>query len=139
MLSLDGLAQSARRRPPWDRKHGQHARNSDDQACVDAFAAFLRADASGAGRCLGRMARKVLASRLLPAAVALAEATGTVLARQAPDCPAEPINFTVSPACLIGRCRAWPDGPGCDSLGCEHDCHSEVRHAAAWQAGAPAA
>ncbi len=82
--------------------------------------------------------KRVLAARLLPAAVALAEAADTVLTGQSPACQVVGVNFTVSPACLIGRCRARLDGPGCDTAACEHDCHSQVRQDA-WQAGAPAA
>ncbi len=138
MLSLNRPGPSGKLMQPRGRKHGQHARNPADQACMDAFAAFLRDDASGAGRCLSRMAKRVLAARLLPAAVALAEAADTVLTGQSPACQVVGVNFTVSPACLIGRCRARLDGPGCDTAACEHDCHSQVRQDA-WQAGAPAA
>lgn len=135
MLSLDEPGQSDKARQPWSRKHGQHARSSDDQACLDALAAFLRDDAPGAGRCLSRVAGNVLAGRLLPAAVALAEAADTVLTGESPDCRVVAMNFTVSPACLTGRCRTDPDGPGCDSASCEHDCHIEAR----LLVGAPAA
>jgi hypothetical protein len=79
MLALD------RPRQPRGRRHGQHARNAEDQACVDALEAFLRSDAPGADRCLSRLAWTVLASRLLPAAVALADAVGAVLTDEPPS------------------------------------------------------
>ena len=143
------------------RRRGQHTRTPEEQACLDAFAAFLRYDAPSAGRSLSRLATTVLASRLLPAARALADAVDVVLAEQplaaplandaavcdapARDSPARDsparglraparpargagppgartvaLNFTVSPACLLGVCR---DG-GCRSPLCEHACHS---------------
>jgi hypothetical protein len=148
------------------RRRGQHTRTPEEQACLDAFAAFLRYDAPSAGRSLSRLATTVLASRLLPAARALADAVDVVLAEQplaaplaydaavcdAPardspardspardsparglPAPARPargagppgartvaLNFTVSPAFLLGVCR---DG-GCRSPLCEHACHS---------------
>ena len=139
MLCLEWPVQSARPRQPRGRRHGQHARNPADQACLDAFAAFLRDDAPGAGRCLSRMARKVLAARLLPAAMALAEAADTVLAGQPSDGRVVGINFTVSPACLTGRCRSAPDGQGCAVAGCEHDCHGGKRRDGWQAAAAPAA
>jgi hypothetical protein len=138
MLALDKPRARLRRR-------GQHSRTPDEQACLDAFAAFLRYDAPSAGRSLSRLATTVLASRLLPAALALADAVDLVLAEQtlaapvaydaavgacARDSPVRgtgpprartvALNFTVSPACLLGACR---DG-GCRSPLCEHACHS---------------
>ncbi|HMH94519.1 MAG TPA: hypothetical protein VK586_25970 [Streptosporangiaceae bacterium] len=159
MLALDKPRARLRRR-------GQHTRTPEEQACLDAFAAFLRCDAPSAGRSLNRVATTVLASRLLPAARALADAVDLVLAEQplaaplahdaavyeaaARDAPARDsptwegptregpvrdrpgrgtgppgrgtvaLNFTVSPACLLGVCR---DG-GCRSPLCEHACHS---------------
>jgi hypothetical protein len=86
--------------------------------------------------------RGVLAARLLPAARALAEAIDIVLgeelraaaagggtwpesiARAAEQIAAErtvQMDFTVSPACLLGLCRT--DGSACRSGLCEHDCH----------------
>jgi hypothetical protein len=64
------------------RRRGQHTRTPEEQACLDAFAAFLRYDAPSAGRSLSRLATPVLASRLLPAARALADAVDLVLAEQ---------------------------------------------------------
>jgi hypothetical protein len=136
MLTLDGTGQA---RP---RRRGQHKRSAEEQACVDAFAAFLRYDAPGAGRCLSKVGAAVLAGRLLPAARALAEAIDDVLAdelraaatgagawpvpsaRAAGQIAAERtirVDFTVSPACLLGVCRT--DGTACSSRQCEHDCH----------------
>jgi hypothetical protein len=133
MLALDKPRARLRRR-------GQHTRTPEEQVCLDAFAAFLRYDAPSAGRSLSRLASGVLASRLLPAARALADAVDLVLAEQplaapraastalsspaAGDAPAGPgvvaVNFTVSPACLLGVCR----GGACHSPLCEHACHS---------------
>jgi hypothetical protein len=154
MLTLDGPRQ------PRARHHGQHKRSPEEQVCVDAFAAFLRYDAAGAGRCLSRVCATVLAGRLLPAAKALAEAINIVLAAELragawPAVPAQAdetvaamqaftagqiaaegtvmLDFTVSPTCLLGMCRA---GQGdCSSPLCEHDCHRAQR-AAAGAAGA---
>jgi hypothetical protein len=126
MLALDGPRQAR------GRRRGQHTRSPEEQACVDAFAAFLH-DPPGGGRALSRLGAAVLAGRLLPAARALADAVDLVLADQpasgqpAAAGAARPggtvaANFTVSPACLLGLCR---DGTGgCDSPACEHDCHS---------------
>jgi hypothetical protein len=75
MLTLDKPIARLRRR-------GQHTRTPEEQACLDAFAAFLRYDAPSAGRSLSRLATTVLASRLLPAARALADAADAVLAEQ---------------------------------------------------------
>jgi hypothetical protein len=66
MLCLDRPEQPARSRLPGGRRHGQHARSAEDQACRDALAACLLNDAPGAGRYLGsrylsKVAHKVLA------------------------------------------------------------------------------
>jgi hypothetical protein len=144
MLALDQRQARARRR-------AQHRRTPEEQACLDAFAAFLRYDAPGAGRCLSRLATTVLAGKLLPAARALADAVDIVLSEEtllassgyAPSdalsadrervatsglaagmAPANrnvALNFTVSPACLLGMCRSGESG--CSSPLCEHDCH----------------
>jgi hypothetical protein len=162
MLALDQRQARARRR-------AQHRRTPEEQACLDAFAAFLRYDAPGAGRCLSRLATTVLAGKLLPAAKALADAVDIVLSeetllassgyapqsalsaareRVAASGPAAgsasasasanrdvTLNFTVSPACLLGMCRSGETG--CSSPLCEHDCHCR-EHAAAGRAGRPA-
>jgi hypothetical protein len=136
MLALDGQGQTR------SRRRGQHKRSTEEQACVDAFAAFLRYDAPGAGRCLSKVGATMLAGRLLPAARALAEAIDMVLTEELraaaagagawPQSPARAagqiaaertirVDFTVSPACLLGVCRT--DGHACSSRQCEHDCH----------------
>ena len=66
-------------RPARSRRRGQHTRTPEDQACLDAFAAFLRYDPSGAGRCLSRLEPAVLAERLRPAVQALADAVDSAL------------------------------------------------------------
>jgi hypothetical protein len=119
MLSMDGA------RPARSRRRGQHVRSAEDQACVDAFDAFLR-DTPAAGRSLNRLGATVLAGRLLPAARALAQAVDSVLAESDQPSPAAgqnvPLNFTVSPSCLLGLCRDGSED--CVSPMCEHDCHS---------------
>jgi hypothetical protein len=158
MLALDQRQARARRR-------AQHRRTPEEQACLDAFAAFLRYDAPGAGRSLSRIGTTVLAGKLLPAAKALADAVDIVLSDETllvgsdsapPDAlsaareriaasgPAVgaalancdvTLNFTVSPACLLGMCRSGETG--CSSPLCEHDCHCR-QHAAAGRAARPA-
>jgi hypothetical protein len=146
MLALDQRQARARRR-------AQHRRTPEEQACMDAFAAFLRYDAPGAGRCLSRLATTVLAGKLLPAAKALADAVDIVLGEEtllasSGYAPSDALsagrervaasgtasanrnvtlNFTVSPACLLGMCRSGESG--CSSPLCEHDCHCR-QHAA---------
>jgi hypothetical protein len=66
-------------RPARPRRRGHHNRTPEDQACLDAFAAVLRYDPSGAGRCLSRLHPAVLAERLRPAVQALANAVDTAL------------------------------------------------------------
>jgi hypothetical protein len=133
MLTLDGPRQARARRP------AQHKRSPDQRACVDAFAAFLRYDGPGAGRHLSRLATTVLARKILPAAKALAGAVDIVLAgaaeppgAQSAAAPAArnvTLNFTVSPACLVGLCRIEGSG-SCHSVLCGHDCHCRQRSAA---------
>jgi hypothetical protein len=115
-LTLEGASKSR------TRKRGHHARTVEEQACVDAFAAFLRCDAPRAGRCLSRLETSVLAARLLPAARALADAVGIVLAEDVGGGSEVALDFTVSPACLLGQCRDGRPG-ACQSALCEHDCH----------------
>jgi hypothetical protein len=115
MLVLDGS------RPARPRRRGNHTRSPEEQACLDAFAAFLRYDAAAAGRCLSRLGPAVLAGKLRPAARALAEAVDLVLGQDAEWPRDVHLDFTVSPACLVGHCRT---GTGdCTSALCEHDCH----------------
>lgn len=66
-------------RPAKPRRRGHHTRTPEDQACLDAFAAVLRYDPSGAGRYLSRLEPGVLAERLRPAVQALAEAVESAL------------------------------------------------------------
>jgi hypothetical protein len=149
MLTLDQPRQARARR------RAQHRRTPEEQACVDAFAAFLRYDAPGAGRCLSRLATTVLAGKLLPAAKALADAVDIVLNEETLSAGEAPVtwnsqaagreragvcgpaagtarpdrnvtlNFTVSPSCLLGMCRAGANS--CYSPLCEHDCHCRQR------------
>jgi hypothetical protein len=104
MLALDKPRARLKRR-------GQHTRTPEEQACLDAFAAFLRYDAPSAGRSLNRLATTVLASRLLPAARALADAVDVVLAEQPLAAP------LAHDAAGYAAARAAPgrDSPGRDS------------------------
>jgi hypothetical protein len=122
MLSLEGSRQIRRRR------RGQHSRTSDDQACLDALAAFLRSDGAGAGRSLSRVSREALAVRLLPAATALAQAADLVLTERETAGHLVEFDYALSPACLLGMCTgAAAGGPSssspCTSPGCQHSCH----------------
>jgi hypothetical protein len=126
MLSLEGNRQIRRRR------RGQHSRTTDDQACLDALAAFLRSDAAGAGRSLSRVSREALAVRLLPAARALAQAADLVLTERAPTGVSVELDYALSPACLLGMCTgsaaANPcTGNPCASAACQHACHGRSR------------
>lgn len=123
MLSLEGM-QHVRGR----RRRGLHSRTTADQACLDALAAFLRADAPSAGRSLSRVPREALAARLLPAARALAEAANLVLAGRAPAGRSVELDYALSPACLLSMCSGSAAGnPGttspCSSPACQHPCH----------------
>jgi hypothetical protein len=115
MLVLDGPRQ------PRSRRRGHHTRSPEEQACLDAFAAFLRYDSAAAERCLSRLGPTVLAGKLRPAARALAEAVDLVMGSEARAKREVELDFTVSPACLLGHCRS--NGAGCESALCEHDCH----------------
>ena len=66
-------------RPARPRRRGHHTRTPEDQACLDALAACLRYDPSGAGRSLSRLGPAVLAERLRPAVQALAQAVDSAL------------------------------------------------------------
>lgn len=129
MLSLD------RPGPARSRRQGQHVRDCDDLARVDALAGMLRCDA--AGRYLSRLARTVLASRLRPAAAGAAGsgAAGTVFATERRARQVE-IRVILSVPCLLGQCRVGGDGPGCESSECEHDCHRPERSLDGEQAAA---
>jgi hypothetical protein len=144
MLALDKPRARLKRR-------GQHTRTPEEQACLDAFAAFLRYDAPSAGRSLNRLATTVLASRLLPAARALADAVDGVLAEQplaaplAHDAAVYDAAARAAPARDSPARRTGPPGArtvalnftvsptcllgacrdgGCRSPLCEHACHS---------------
>jgi hypothetical protein len=122
MLSLEGSRQIRRRR------RGQHSRTTDDQACLDALAAFLRSDAAGAGRSLSRVSREALVVRLLPAARALAQAADFVLAEHAPAGHSVELDYALSPACLLRMCNGSAAGNPCTSSpctspACQHSCH----------------
>jgi hypothetical protein len=122
MLSLEGSRQIRRRR------RGQHSRTTDDQACLDALAAFLRSDAAGAGRSLSRVSREALAVRLLPAAMALAQAADLVLTERTAAGHLVELDYALSPACLLGMCAGSAAGnpcttSRCTSPTCQHSCH----------------
>jgi hypothetical protein len=127
MLSLEGD------KPVRVRRHrGQHHRTTEDQACLDALAAFLRADTTSAGRSLSRVSRAALAARLLPAATALTQAASLILADG--GARGHPVEFdlALSPACLLGMCTGSAAGNpatmnACSSPTCQHSCHSGPR------------
>ncbi len=118
-LSLDG-SRAGRSRS----RGGQHTRTAEEQACLDALAAFLRSDAEGAGRCLSKVSRTHLASRLLPAARALARAADLVLASDPSAIDSAEPDFVLSPSCLLGLCASAVASP-CASPNCQHFCHSQ--------------
>jgi hypothetical protein len=123
MLSLEEGRQDRGR-----RRRGQHSRTMEDQACLDALAAFLRSDATSAGRCLSRVSRISLASRLLPAVLALVHAADHLLSEQRPADLRVELDYALSPACLVGMCTgSSPGNPGttapCGSPTCQHSCH----------------
>jgi hypothetical protein len=118
-LSLDGSRQGRGR-----SRGGQHTRTAEEQACLDAFAAFLRSDAEGAGRCLSRVSKTILASRLLPAARALARAADLVLESDPPPIHSVELDFVLSPACLLGLCTGSAASNACSSPTCQCLCHT---------------
>lgn len=120
-LSLEGPRQARVR-----RRGGQHTRSAEEQACLDAFAAFLNADALSAGRSLSRVSKSSLASRLLPAARALARAADLVLASEPAAISTASSDFVLSPACLLGLCEGSASISPCQSLTCQHDCHLDL-------------
>jgi hypothetical protein len=117
-LSLEGTRQGRGR-----KRGGQHTRTAEEQACLDALAALLRSDVAGAGRCLSRVSRVSLASRLLPAAQALARAADLVLASDASVIRSVELDFVLSPACLLGLCEGPGGTTACQSPACQHACH----------------
>lgn len=78
ILSLEGTPQARSR-----KNRGQRSRATEDEACLEALAAFLRADATSAERCLSRVSKASIAARLLPAARALAHAADLALSQAA--------------------------------------------------------
>jgi hypothetical protein len=118
-LSLEGTRQARSR-----KRSGQHSRTAEEQACLDALAAFLRSDAAGAGRCLSKVSRLGIASRLLPAAQALARAADLVLASDASAIRSVELDFVLSPACLLGLCAELAGASACQSPACQHSCHT---------------
>jgi hypothetical protein len=128
MLSLEGGTHQAR----GSRRRGQHSRTTEDQACLEALAAFLRCDATSAGRCLSRVSKASLAARLLPAARALAQAADLVLADQPGSSRSVEIDYALSPACLLGMCTGSAAGNPCTTIPCtsptcQHSCHTGAR------------
>jgi hypothetical protein len=119
-LSLDGSRQGRGR-----SRSGQHTRTAEEQASLDAFAAFLRSDAQGAGRCLSKVSRAHLESRLLPAARALARAADLVLASDSSAVHSAELDFVLSPACLLGLCDGSAASNPCISPSCQCSCHAQ--------------
>ncbi len=126
-FSLEG----APRARGWSRRgrRGQHARTSEDQVYLEALAAFLRSDATSAGRCLSKVPKANLAARLLPAARALARAADLVLANQAQAGQQVELDYALSPTCLMGMCTGSAAGnlgttSPCASSWCQHSCHA---------------
>jgi hypothetical protein len=119
-LSLESTRQVRTR-----KRGGQHTRTAEEQACLDALAAFLHSDPVSAGRYLSKIPRASLAARLLPAARALARAADLVLASDPDAARSVELDFVLSPACLLGLCRAGADGSSCRSAACQHECHSQ--------------
>ncbi len=124
MFSLEGAPRARGR-----SRRGRHARTSEDQVYLEALAAFLRSDATSAGRCLSRVPKANLAARLLPAARALARAADLVLASQTASGQQVEFDYELSPACLMGMCTGSAAGNPCTtspcaSPGCQHSCHA---------------
>jgi hypothetical protein len=119
-LSLEGPRQARVR-----RRGGQHTRTAEEQACLDAFAAFLHGDALSAARFLSRVSESDLATRLLPASRALARAVELVLASDQLAISNATSDFVKSPVCLLGRCGGPPSTNPCQSLSCQCRCHLE--------------
>ncbi len=118
-LSLEGTRQRRSR-----SRGGHHTRTAEEQAFLDALEAFLRSDALGAGRSLSKVSRASLATRLLPAARALARAADLVLAADPEAAGNVDLDFVLSPACLLGLCQSSTGHNPCLSPSCQHGCHS---------------
>jgi hypothetical protein len=119
-LSLEGPRQARVR-----RRGGQHTRTAEEQACLDAFAAFLHGDALSAARFLSRVSEASLATRLQPAARALVRAIDLVLASDQAAISNTTSDFVKSPVCLLGRCGGSASTSPCNSLSCQCGCHLE--------------
>lgn len=119
-LSLEGPRQARVR-----RRGGQHTRTAEEQACLDAFAAFLHGDALSAARFLSRVSEESLATRLQPAARALVRAIDLVLASDQAALSNTGSDFVMSPVCLMGRCGGSASTTPCQSLSCQCGCHLE--------------
>ncbi len=130
-LSLEGT-QRARGRG----RGGQHTRTAEDQACLDALAALLRSDVSGAGRHLSKVSQAALSAHLLPAARALVRASELVLASGPAAARSVELDYVLSPACLLGRCQGTAGSNPCLSSACRHACHDQPAGGAA-PAGQP--
>jgi hypothetical protein len=124
-LSLEGTRQARSR-----KRGGQHTRTAEEQACLDALAAFLRSDAASAGRCLSRLSTSIIAARLLPAAHALARAADLELAADQSAIGSVELDFVLSPACLLGQCDGPAGTSACLSPACQHGCHADGRRSA---------
>ncbi len=131
-LSLEGPRQARGR-----KRGGQHTRTAEEQACLDALAAFLRSDAASAGRCLRKVSTTGIAARLLPAAQALARAAGLELAADQSAPRSVELDFVLSPACLLGLCDGPAGTSACLSPSCQHACHIDAGGAAAREDPAP--
>jgi hypothetical protein len=99
ILSLEGTPQARSR-----KNRGQRSRAAEDEACLEALAAFLRADATSAERCLSRVSKASIAARLLPAARALAHAVDLALSEAAASGSAVDGGHPPSPAGPGGSC-----------------------------------
>jgi hypothetical protein len=125
-LSLSGTREARSR-----KRGGQHTRTTEEQACLDALAAFLRSDAAGAGRCLTKVSTASLAARLLPAAQALARAADLALAGESSAACLDEPDFVLSPVCLLGLCGSPAGRALCPSAYCQHACHAAITSTAA--------
>ncbi|HEY2506409.1 MAG TPA: hypothetical protein VGI58_07815 [Streptosporangiaceae bacterium] len=117
------LSLEAPREERTRRRGGQHTRTAEEQACLDALAAYIRSDPETATRGLSRVSVASL-SRLVVASRALAQAAQSMLdGDPAAANPAER-DFVISPVCLLGLCRGVPSVSQCRSPSCQHDCHA---------------
>jgi hypothetical protein len=116
------LSLEAPREARGRRRGGQHTRTAEEQACLDALAAYIRSDPETAARGLSRVSSASL-GRLVLASRALAQAAQSVLdGDPAAANPAER-DFVLSPVCLLGLCCGSAGASQCHSPSCQHDCH----------------